>query len=37
LGAFIDKLEAEAAKFDESKARYLERQERRATVVPAAR
>jgi acyl-[acyl-carrier-protein] desaturase len=37
LGAFLDKLEAEAAKFDESKARYLERQERRATVVPAAR
>jgi acyl-[acyl-carrier-protein] desaturase len=37
LGAFIDKLEAEAANFDESKARYLERQERRATVVPAAR
>ncbi|MDT5077978.1 MAG: acyl-[acyl-carrier-protein] desaturase [Mycobacterium sp.] len=37
LGAFIDKLEAEAAKFDDSKARYLERQERRATGVPAAR
>jgi acyl-[acyl-carrier-protein] desaturase len=30
LGAFIEKLEIEAAKFDESKARYLERAARKA-------
>jgi acyl-[acyl-carrier-protein] desaturase len=30
LGAFIEKMEVEAAKFDESKARYLERAARKA-------
>jgi acyl-[acyl-carrier-protein] desaturase len=33
LGAFIEKLEVEAAKFDESKARYLERAARKAQRV----
>ncbi|TPG33468.1 acyl-ACP desaturase [Mycolicibacterium hodleri] len=30
LGAFIERMEVEAAKFDESKARYLEREARKA-------
>ncbi|HYO05025.1 MAG TPA: acyl-ACP desaturase [Mycobacterium sp.] len=33
LGAFIERMEAEAAKFDESKARYLEREARKAQRV----
>ncbi|KAA0112256.1 acyl-ACP desaturase [Mycolicibacterium sp. P1-5] len=36
LGAFIAKLEAEAARFDESKARYLEREERKTKRRAAA-
>ncbi len=35
LAAFIEKMEVEAAKFDESKARYLEREVRKAERVAA--
>ena len=35
LGAFIERIHAEAAKFDESKARYLERAARKADRVEA--
>jgi acyl-[acyl-carrier-protein] desaturase len=35
LGAFVEKLEAEAMKFEDARGRYLDRQARRADRFPA--